>query len=681
MKSRIMILFVGIIALWAMLILRGAYLQIIPNEKLTNLHEKQFQTVITLQNRRGAIVDRGGRELALSTTAFSLYADPKIIEKRKSVAKKLSSVLGQSPESIFAKIKNKEKRFVWISRQLNKEKADQIKSWDIRGLAFVEEFRRVYPNEQILASVLGFIGREGQGLEGLELYFDKELQGNKKKVSVRRDARGRPLVADGMMFAENPDGSEIKLTVDLEIQHALENELVRAVQEFEAEQAYAVILDAKTSAVLAMAGAPSFDANEALSTKPELRRNKAVTDSFEPGSTMKTFAIASALKEKIAKPNTRYSTENGVLKVGDRVIREAELDHRWPNLTVSEILAYSSNIGTTKIAFQLGDDKLRQTLLDFGFGAKTGISLPGEAKGTVQPLPWNQHLLSNISFGHGITATPLQIANAYAAIANGGLLNEPYLVHSVRNLETGEVETREEKKNIRRVLTEEDAAQLRIMLTGATANGGTGVNARVNDFIVGGKTGTAQKVDPNGRGYLKGAYISSFAGFIPATQPKYVIYVAVDHPKKKNAYYGSAVAAPIFSRVASYVVRKEGLAPVLLSEKNLVPTRSFATQEKRNIASTGQVRKDKKNVQTLAANIENKSSVLTADQIMSNEGSIAPTVMPELQTLGIREVIKRLKGTPNEVKFIGSGSVSSTWPTAGEPIPEGSKIIIYLENR
>lgn len=709
MKTRIMIVFTVLIAMWASLVLRAAYLQIIPSEKLKALHERQFRTVITLQNRRGAIVDRQGRELALSTAAYSLYADPKIIENRKSVARKLAKELNMSVDVLWSKLKHSEKRFVWITRQLDKEKADRIRAWDERGLAFVEEYRRVYPNESLLSQSLGFIGREGAGLEGIEMAYNHDLEGDKKKVQVRRDARGRPLIADGMMFAENPDGAEIKLTVDSELQHFLEKELAAATAEFEADQAFGVVLDAKTSAVISLAAFPTYDPNAPAHAKTEWRKNRAMTDAFEPGSTMKTFAIAGALRNNIAQPNTRYSTENGSLRIGDRVIHEAELDHHWPSLTVSEILAFSSNIGTTKIAFQLGDDRLREVLYDFGFGRRTGIDLPGEAKGTLQDLPWNQHLLSNISFGHGVAATPLQMANAYAAIANGGMLNTPYMIQSIRNPETGVV-TETKPKPVRRVLSAEQAASLRMMLLGVTNPGGTGVNARVDGFMVSGKTGTAQKVNPNGRGYLPKGYISSFAGFIPTNDPKFVIYVAVDHPRK-NSFFGATVAAPVFSRIASYAVRKEGLAPILLSEKNIVPAPGYKVKEARQIVKgkgrfakvsttkTSNVHNvgtttDRKLASTQndfsgapgasrtggALQPEQSPMIRTSADLMQIKTRAPLSVMPNLHALTLREALQQLRGNDMQIKVLGHGTVVQTTPEAGASIEPGSEVHVILSN-
>lgn len=643
MKSRIVIVFVGVLVLWSALILRAAYLQFLPNDRLQSLQNRQFQTVVTLQARRGAITDNAGRDLAMSATAYSLYADPKIIENKKVVAKKIAKELNTTFENVYSKIKDNNKRFVWIQRLLDQDKADRVKALSVRGLSFVQEWKRVYPNENLLAQTVGFLGSEGQGLEGVEKEFDTILRGNNKKVSVRKDARGRPLIADGLLFTENPDGSEVRLTVDSELQYSLETELHNAMTQFEAESAIGVILDAQTSAVVAMASVPTFDLNKAMNTPAAIRRNKVVTDAFEPGSTMKTFVIASALKKNLIAPNTKFFCENGSYRVGDKVIHEAEAHEKFGNMTVSDILAFSSNIGTTKIAFKMGDDMLRSGLLDFGFGAKMDLDIPGYARGMIQPLPWRPHLLSNISFGHGISATPIQIANAYAAIANGGMLNNPYIVDSIRDSETGEIQ-QTPVKNIRRVLSSEQAAQMKIMLTGVTTDG-SGKNAQVDGYIVAGKTGTAQKVNPNGRGYLKGAYISSFAGFIPANDPKYVIYVAVDSPKK--SYYGAAVAAPIFSRIASFAVRKAGIPPSKVQQKNFLAKKSPIVER------------------TVAAEVNSVEE--------NQEG-----LVPNYSNLTTREVLRRASSQGISVNIKGQGTVSEVIPAVGSPLPADKNITVIL---
>jgi cell division protein FtsI (penicillin-binding protein 3) len=652
LKKRIIFTFAIVTFLWSILILRALFIQVFPNEKLTQLKQRQFQTVVRLEGRRGAILDRNGRDLALSTPAFSLFADPKLIAKRKSVSSKLAKELGVSFENIYSKIKDPNKRFVWIQRRISKEKADRIKDWDMKGLSFVEEWKRVYPNETLLAPTIGFIGQDGQGLEGLELQFDSVLQGNNKKLNVRRDARGRPLMSEGMIFADNPDGFDMKLTVDAEIQYTLENELITAVKNFDADSAVGIVMDASTSAIRAMASVPGFDANQALYLKPEHRRNRAVADTFEPGSTLKTFVVAAALRDKKLQPNSKYFCENGSFKVADRVIREADAHHNFGWLTVTEILAYSSNIGVTKIAFELGEEKLREALLDFGFSQKLGLEIPGEARGVVQPLPWNRHLLSNISFGQGISVSALQLANAYAAVANGGTLNKPYIVESMKNSESGEV-TEFQPQKIKKVLSADQAANMRLMLSSVTQDG-TGVNAKVSGFIVAGKTGTAQKVNPKARGYLSNTYISSFAGFIPASDPKFVIYIAVDSPRK--AYYGAQVAAPIFSRVASYAARKEGLAPTLINEMtiNNKPKSSLVKREPSN-------------------------SVRTLQEI-AEKGLIKPIgSVPELKGMSLREVVRQLGGKDIRINVHGQGVVSQTVPAAGEPINDNGEINVFFQ--
>ncbi len=670
MKSRIYILFVGILGLWSFLVLRAAYLQILPNERLEKLQNRQFQTVINLQSRRGAITDRNGRDLAISMTSYSVYADPKIIDDKKTCARKLAKIFGAKVSSFYAKIKDDKKRFIWIERQIEKPKADLISDLKIRGLSIVEEYKRVYPNDQLLSNALGFIGREGQGLEGLELFYDQQLQGNKKKVVMRRDARGRPLIADGMMFAENPEGTEIKLTIDSELQHKLDTELEEAINKFDADQAVGVVLDAKTSEILALSSSPQFDSNLAMSIKSQVRRNRVITDMFEPGSTMKTFIIAKAFNENQLAPNTKIDTENGILKIGKRTIREAETSHKWSQLTASEILAYSSNVGASKIAFKLGSQSVRQALVDFGFGQKTNVDLPGESRGNLQSLPWGEHLLANVSFGHGVAVNALQMANAYAAIANGGQLMQPYIVKSLRDSDSGEtVEVK--SKMIRQVVRPEVANQMKMMLTSVTAPGGSGVNAKVDGFIVAGKTGTAQKVNPNGLGYLPNGYISSFAGFIPANDPKYVIYVVVDHPKK-NAYYGSQVAAPIFSRVASYAVRKAGLAPVLLTEKNLVD-KDLA---EKNVAIKKQAFKK------LNEKIQEDERLSHVDEdltTISSPSAVARVTVPNFTGLSMREVIQKVSGQNMEIKFKGQGLVKSSYPEPGQTLPDSGVVTVILE--
>ncbi len=650
-KSRVVILFIGLVVVWMAVVIRAAQLQILPSHRLSELQRRQYKTLIELPARRGLINDRNGKELAVTIPAYSLYADPKEIDAPKRFAKVLAKKLGFSPAYIAAKIKDRDRRFVWLKRRMNKEFIENVKSLKLRGLGVVEETERVYPNEMLLSQVLGFVGQEGQGLEGLELKYDGILKGQNRKIRVERDARGRPLLVDGRVFTDVPAGSDLTLTVDHELQFQLEYELNRAKTEYDADSAVGLVLDAQTAAILAIGNVPTFDPNSPQKFNAEIWRNRSVTDAFEPGSILKTLVVAAALREGYTKPNKKYFCENGAMKIGKHVIHEADDQHRFGWLTTSEILMHSSNIGTAKIAFELGDRRLRQVLSEFGIGARTGVDLPGETNGIVQALPWREHLLSNISFGQGLTASPLQIATAYAAIANGGMLRQPYIVQSKVNQET---QVREDygPKDIRRVLTAEQAATVRLMLNAATSNLGTGKPAQVIGYPVAGKTGTAQKVVV-GQGYVKGQYISSFVGFIPVNDPKYVIFVAVDNPRTK--YYGAEVAAPLFSRLASYAVRKAGLAPILISEKNMIKTPKVSPSQKVHEESILHIRE--------------MAKMISAEELNQ---------VPDLNGLTLREVYNRVRGSPLKVDIRGEGTVSLSVPEAGYPLPDNKTIKLYF---
>lgn len=658
MKAKIISLFIFIISLWGVLLVRAAYLQFLPHEKLNTLQTRQFQTIVNLPSRRGNIVDMNGKELAMSAPAYSIYADPKTIENKKQTAQILAKYLTEPYSKIYSKLKDKEKRFVWIERLVASEIVDKLKEKKIKGLGFVEEWKRVYPNDYLLSTTLGFVGKEGQGLEGIELALDHQLQGESKKVSLRKDAKGRPLLQDGMIFKETPQGKEVKLTIDSDLQYFVETELMQALKKHEADGAYAVVLDAKSSAIRSIVSLPHYDLNNPQKFNSNHRRNKAVSDTYEPGSTLKSFILAEALEKKLYTPDSKIFCENGVFKIGKRIIREAEKNHAQGLITVSEVLAYSSNIGTSKIALKLGDVQVQQALKKFGFGARTNIDLPGEAKGIMVSLPWSDHLLANVSFGQGVTVTPLQLANAYASLANGGYLNTPHIIESITDLETNEADKLNDRPSTK-VLSDEVAAQMKEMLVGVTTKG-SGASARVPGYVVGGKTGTAQKINLAGRGYLKNGYIGSFAGFIPANDPQYVIYVAIDHPKK-NGYYGAAVAAPIFSSIASYAIRKDGISPAAtLAEDAPVPP------SEKIVSENAQTEQDQKLKTFSDVQLGNVSSVLTS--------------APDLKLLSLREALQKTSDKEIKLKIIGTaGRVYRSQPEPGEAFGPNREMTIYLK--
>ncbi len=652
LNSRIVLILIAVTTLWSVLILRAAQLQILPDSRLAELQKRTYRTLVELQPRRGTIYDRSGKELAVTIPTYSMFVDPKIVKAPRQLARSLAKKMGWSPLFIMDKIRPRgkatDRRFVWLKRGMNKGEADSIKKLKLEGIGFIEESRRVYPNENLLSQVMGFVGGENKGLEGLELKYDSVLKGDSVKVRVERDARGRPLLVEGRLFSEQPSGADLQLTIDSELQFVLEKHLEEAVNTHLADSAIGIVLDAQTSEVLAMGYAPTFDGNRPRDFDMDFLRNRSVTDAFEPGSTMKTLIIAGGLRMGLIKPNTKFYCEEGKYKVGPYFIREADAKHAFGNLTVTEILSHSSNIGTTKIAQAMGEENVYRTIQDFGLGERTGVDLPGEARGILKAPPWRAHLLANISFGHGVAATPLQIASAYAAIANGGLLKRPFIVKASQV--EGEDKVEHEAQVIRRVLSQDQAAIMRMMLQQATSEKSTGAPARVAGFPVGGKTGTAQKVLAGG-GYGKDQYFSSFVGFIPAHDPKYVIYVAIDNPR--NKYYGTETAAPLFARVAGYAIRKSGLSPVIISEKNMVQDKTEKVVQEEAITQ-----------------IRNMASAMT----MHEQNKV-----PNLKGLSLREVYDRVRGTDIRIRVSGRGMVKSSYPNAGDELPRSKNVQVWLE--
>ena len=547
MQSRIIFVCVVLSFFYCVFAIRGFVLQFFPDERLISVKKKNFEKVIQLKPRRGIIYDRHGRELAISIASHSLFADPFLIKKPQTAADKLSRLLKTPADVLYKKIKNKNRRFVWIKRHITDKEWQIIKSWKIQGLAVLEEPKRVYPNGSLLAQVMGFVGRDGHGLEGIELSYDSVLSGEEKKVLVYKDARGRPLFSDISINTNlvnlRANGADIYLTIDSDLQFFFEKELQKTVELYSARSAVGIIMNPNTGEILSMAHYPSFNLNQPFGADPKLFRNRAVTDAFEPGSTLKSFVVSSALKKNIPPTQIYKGSEEGFL-VENHVIREAEAEKYFQNLNLREILSFSSNVGSAQVALNVGSRHLYKTLKDFGFGSKLGIALSGENPGILKKLPWRDLQLATIGFGHSLSATPLQMAAAYSAIANGGLLMKPYFVSAVHDKSTDisggpadpvsgfkpssslEKVCRKENKNtcfkpkvIRRALNPEQAKAMTVMLISAVSQGATGWRARVKGFLSAGKTGTAQIVDSKKGGYLPEHYISSFVGFIPAQDP------------------------------------------------------------------------------------------------------------------------------------------------------------------
>ena len=647
MKSRIIYIYVFFVFISLIFIVRGAQIVFFPDKRLTAVKKRNFEKVIKLKPRRGIIYDRKGRELAISVASQSLFADPFLIKNPRAAAKKISRLLKISYNPLYKKIKNKKKRFVWIKRHLTDKEWKTIKKWKIFGLAFVEEPKRVYPNGQLLAQVLGFVGRSGHGLEGLELKWDSVLSGSEKKVLVHKDAMGRPLFSD-IHISESlvhlrANGADIHLTIDSDLQFFFEKELKKTVSKFSAKSAMGIIMDPQTGEILSMAHFPSFDLNKPFQSNPKLFRNRTVTDAFEPGSTLKSFVVASALKKGVVLTKNYEGSESG-FSVEGHTIREAEAGKYFQDLSLREILSLSSNVGSAQTALDVGAEFLYSVLKDFGFGSKLGIRFPGESRGILQKPPWKKLKLATIGFGHSMSATALQITSAYSAVAGGGLLRKPYLVKSIDYKETNRREDFSPQV-LRKALNPKQAETMTVMLISAVSGDGTGRRAKVKGFLSAGKTGTAQVVDLEQGGYKSDKYISSFVGFIPAHNPRYVIYTAIEEPE--DEFYGSRVAAPVFSRVAEYAVRQAGLSPTLIAEKNILQKQEVKLQ----------------------------NSEPAVERQPASEGKT-----PHFVGLSLRQAFQKARQNKIHLAIKGSGKVIKSVPRAGEKMPSHKKIHLTLSN-
>ncbi len=544
MKNRIFFSFIIFAFLFAVIISKAFYIQVLNKQKLLAYAKSQFIREVKEYPNRGNILDRNGHPLAINIHVYNLFTIPK--KKNAEFFEQLKNLGKIVPELPYSKLRalvQNRSKYTWLGRKikLSEEQLKKIKKLD--GIFVESHTERVYPNRELLAQTLGYVGIDNTGLGGIEDRLNSVLQGKPQIVKYIRDAKGRPIKYETK--ASELVAPDVQLSIDKDIQGAVESYLKEAVTHHKAYRAGAGVMDVETGEILAIANYPTFDPNKATLYPAESRKLSFVTDPFEPGSIFKTLTIASALENKIANPKTKFFCEYGKIKVQNHWISEAESHEKFEWLSVSDILKYSSNVGTTKIAFSLKYPKLRKTLDDFQIGRKTGIEVKGESKGIlsykakdkVRPLT-----LSNISFGQGVATTAIQMLRAYAVVANGGHLVTPTLLKS----DSSQIK----KEN--RILKQKTADELTDMLV-SVVNEGTGDFARIPHYEIAGKTGTAQRVSPSG-GYS--GYIGSFVGFPVNVNRKFVVLVYVDHPTD-NGYYGGATAAPVFKKITQYILYKK----------------------------------------------------------------------------------------------------------------------------
>ena len=523
---------------FAGLLLRATWLQSVRAESLSSMGRTQHRESVTIPAGRGTIFDRSGLELALGEPATTVYANPMQIANPRRAALAVERTLGVNADKILPSLADRTHGFVYVARQADPTRAAALQRLKLPGFGFYPEERRNYPQGSVAAQILGFVGTDGGGLSGLEFQFNRVLAGRPGNETIVKDPSGQVIDVQG----ERPEvpGRDVYLTLDHSIQANAEEVLRETVRKWSAKSASAIVLDPRTGAILAMAVQPGYDANRFTSAPVDLQRNRTVTDTYEPGSTYKLITVAGALSERIVQPTTRFTLPYS-LHVADRVIHDAE-ERGTVNYSVAQILAHSSNIGAIKLAQLLGRTRLSSWITKFGFGRTTGIDFPGESPGIVLPPDkWSGSTIGNVPIGQGIAVTPVQMAAAYAAIANRGVWSRPHLVDHVAGGARPSL-------NRRRLVSPQIANQLMMMLKDVVAEG-TGQYAAMPGYQVAGKTGTAQKPDSHG-GYATGRYVASFVGIVPASRPRFVILVAVDEPR--GAIWGGTVAAPAFQQIARF---------------------------------------------------------------------------------------------------------------------------------
>jgi cell division protein FtsI (penicillin-binding protein 3) len=537
-KLRLGSLYICFVLIMGLVVVRLAQLQVIGKPELRQIAERQLQLTVKAAPFRLPIVDRNREELALSIPSSSVYARPRLVKNKSKTARVLAKALGETAEKWKAKLKSP-RQFIWLQRQVSNESARILSQKKLSGIFIQAENKRVYPQGSIASTVLGFTDIDGYGLSGIEHKLNQELLLSQPEYSVLRDGRGTPSYL-GSPGVQKAGSQSVRLTIDKKLQNALEEELAITQKETKARGVMGVIIDPSTGEILALAQSPSFDPNHANKFPIDVFNNQMISNLYEPGSTMKVLVAAASLEEKLFTPHTLIDCGEGKIKFGNKTIGEADEGHRFGLLPLSQVIAFSSNVGAVRISQKLGAEKFRQTLDRFGLTSKTGITLTGEVSSSPKkPDFWTPIHLATASFGQGISVTPLQMVLSYAPFANGGYWIAPKIV-----FKDGE----EEKPIRRKVLSPEVAETMKNILISATeGKGATGLTAKVEGVKVAGKTGTGQKFDRDNGGYQSKKYFSSFIGFLPADKPKFLIGVMVDEPK--DQYYANKVAAPLFSRI------------------------------------------------------------------------------------------------------------------------------------
>ena len=554
-KTRLIWVFLVFLTLQGLLLSRLIYLQIAKSINLSKIADSQHKVLIELEPRRGTLYDRNMYKLAFNLNVDSVFAIPRDIDENQkpAISRQLASILNIGEDYILDKL-DKKRGFIWIKRKISDEESGKIRALKLKGVELIKESKRLYPNGYLASHIIGFAGLDNAGLDGIELVYDKYLKGKAGFRLTNRDAKRRFLPSTDEKFLAPVNGFNVILNIDENIQNIAEQALDEAYRKYRAKGAVIIVMEPHTGEILAFANRPTYDPNSFFDSTADLRRNRGVTDSFEPGSVFKIVTASCALEKGVVGFQDKFFCENGKYWIAGHTLH----DHQsYGVLTFKEVIEKSSNIGTVKVAQKLVPRDLYNYVRAFGFGRATGIDLMGEVEGTTYPPErWSKTTISALPIGQEVTVTAVQLACAISAIANGGTLVKPWLVREVRD-ENDETILSFSPQVTRRVISEETAEKVKEILKGVVEEG-TGTLAKLESYTAGGKTGTGQKIEPTGV-YSHSRFTGSFIGFAPVKNPRIAVAVCLDEPRP--LYYGGVVAAPVFKKVTENTLRYLGVAP------------------------------------------------------------------------------------------------------------------------
>jgi len=682
-RNRVLLFFLIIFIIFVLLALRLVWIQVINSAEYQNLALNQRLREVKVEAKRGIIYDRNGKKLAVSSSSQTVVAIPPDVKNAKQTAIQLEKILTTDYQTIYDRI-TRNASAVYIQRKISDKMARQIKELDLSGIIFTEESKRYYPENSLASHLIGFAGIDSQGLDGIELAFDKYLSGKPGKITVERDAAGTTIPEGVREFVPSRDGFNIYLTIDEVIQYIAERELKRAEKELNLSGGSIIVMDPQNGDVLALANTPDYNPNQFADYPQKYWRNRSISDSFEPGSTFKIITTASALEEGVVQRNDIFY-DPGYIKVsGERI--DCWKTNGHGRQTFAEVVQNSCNPGFVQVGVRLGKDKFHNYIKAFGFGDETGIKLPGEAVGLVPPYEKVGPVeLATFSFGHGLTVTPIQLISAVSAVANGGKLIRPRLVSEIRDADHNLIE-KNEPVVIRQVVSESTASLTRELLEQVVADG-TGANAAIPGYNIGGKTGTAQH-------YGEQKYDSSFIGMVPIDKPSLVVLVVL-YDVEGPTYYGSQTAAPVFRRMTRDILRYLKITPentpeVEEQKPETLVLPDFTGQEVSEVEKL--LRNSNLNVKIVGSQTKILEQVpFSGTEVAENSTVILFTeksagfhdfyvAVPDFRDLTREDAIYLAQEIGLQVRTNGSGKVVGQTINPGERVSGGTEIILKLSN-